>query len=97
MRFIRAERQRGKISEVLSDSPVQDQEPDATTFFAADVLHQALQQLDPSDREVLVLHYLQDLSTQELAAVVDCPVGTIKSRLYHARAALRRIIERKKL
>jgi RNA polymerase sigma-70 factor (ECF subfamily) len=43
------------------------------------------------------LHYLRDLSTRELAVVLECPAGTVKSRLYHARIALRRIIERKQL
>jgi RNA polymerase sigma-70 factor (ECF subfamily) len=53
--------------------------------------------LPPHHREILVLHYLRDLSTEELATVLDCPRGTIKSRLYHARLALRRVMERKEL
>jgi len=62
----------------------------------AEALHKALQLLPSEQREILVLHYLRDLSTQELAVVLDCPAGTVKSRLYHARIALRRIMERKR-
>lgn len=32
-----------------------------------------------------MLHYLEDYSIPEIAAILDCPEGTVKSRLYHAR------------
>ena len=96
-RFIRSERRRGDAAEAAADPVLKEQEADAPEPFAAEAIHQGLQRLEPEDREVLVLHYLRDLSMHELAAVLDCPVGTIKSRLYHARAALRRIIEKEVL
>ena len=96
-RFIRSERRRGDAAEAAADPVLKEQDADVPEPFAAEAIHQGLQRLEPEDREVLVLHYLRDLSTHELAAVLDCPVGTIKSRLYHARAALRRIIEKEVL
>jgi RNA polymerase sigma-70 factor (ECF subfamily) len=77
----------------------QAQEPSADSFDAldAEAVHRGLALLPPPQREILVLHYLRDLSTDELAVVLDCPRGTIKSRLYHARLALRRVMERKEL
>ena len=39
-------------------------------------------------REVLVLIELEELSYAETAAVLECPVGTVRSRLHRARAAL---------
>lgn len=45
------------------------------------------------EREVLVLHYLEDLSVQDCAQVCDVPVGTIKSRLNRARRLLRERVE----
>ncbi len=35
------------------------------------------------------LHFLEDLSVAEIARVVGCPVGTVKSRIYHAKRVLR--------
>ncbi len=45
--------------------------------------------LDPEHREVVVLRELQDLSYEEIAEIVGVPVGTVRSRLFRARAELR--------
>jgi len=57
-------------------------EPDRTD------LRGALAQIPRQFREVVVLHHLGDLSVEEVAAVLDVPVGTVKSRLSRGRAAL---------
>jgi RNA polymerase sigma-70 factor (ECF subfamily) len=51
-------------------------------------LHAAIQGLGAEHRTVVVLHYLADLPVDEVAAVLNVPVGTVKSRLSRARAAL---------
>lgn len=51
-------------------------------------LHTAVQQLGPEFRSVVVLHYLADLPVEEVASVLEIPVGTVKSRLSRARATL---------
>jgi RNA polymerase sigma-70 factor (sigma-E family) len=51
-------------------------------------LHDAIRTLGQDHRTVVVLHYLADLPVEEVAAVLDVPVGTVKSRLARARAAL---------
>lgn len=53
------------------------------------VVHEALAALPVGPREVLVLFYLHELSLQQLAEVLCIPVGTVKSRLFSARARLR--------
>lgn len=45
------------------------------------------------EREVLVLHYLEDLSVEDCAQVCGVPAGTIKSRLNRARRMLRENVE----
>jgi RNA polymerase sigma-70 factor (sigma-E family) len=51
-------------------------------------LHAAIGRLGQEHRTVVVLHYLADLPVDEVAAVLGVPVGTVKSRLARARAAL---------
>ena len=53
-------------------------------------MHDALARLPLTERDVLVLFYLQELTVSQLADVLDVPVGTVKSRLFRARQLLRR-------
>lgn len=61
------------------------------TFVEEDaaVLHRALDTLELRHREVLVLHFLEELTISEIAGVVGCPEGTVKSRIHHAKRALK--------
>ena len=53
------------------------------------VVLQAVDLLGPKHRLVVVLHYLNGLNLGEIAEVVDCPIGTVKSRLHYALRRLR--------
>lgn len=53
-------------------------------------VRRAVEELPFNQRAVVVLHYLSGLSLEEIAVVVECPLGTVKSRLYYARETLRR-------
>ena len=66
-------------------------EPSFTEDDAA-AIHQALDELAPKHREVLVLYFLEDFSLAETAAVVRCSEGTVKSRLYYAKKAMKKIL-----
>ena len=46
--------------------------------------------LSPASRAVVVLYYLHEMSLEETAAVLDVPLGTVKSRLSYGLEALRR-------
>jgi RNA polymerase sigma-70 factor (ECF subfamily) len=50
--------------------------------------------LSPASRAVIVLYYLHELSLVETAAVLEIPVGTVKSRLAYGLESLRRRLER---
>jgi RNA polymerase sigma-70 factor (ECF subfamily) len=54
-----------------------------------DEVDQALRRLDPGHRAVVALHYLLDMPLAEVAASLGIPVGTAKSRLQYALAAMR--------
>ncbi len=51
-------------------------------------LHRGLDALPPNHRAILVLRELEGLSYEEIAAAVDVPIGTVMSRLFHARRLL---------
>jgi RNA polymerase sigma-70 factor (ECF subfamily) len=54
-----------------------------------DLLYEAVNRLEFKQRATLVLFYLQDFSLAEIAEIMECPVGTVKSRLHYARENLR--------
>ncbi|MSR36598.1 MAG: RNA polymerase sigma factor [Gemmatimonadetes bacterium] len=56
---------------------------------AAETLWRGLERIGPDHREVLVLKELQGLRYPEIAAILDIPEGTVASRLFHARRALK--------
>jgi len=63
---------------------------DLTRRESIEHVRQAVLSLPPVFREVIVLCDLQDSSYDEAAAVLDCPVGTVRSRLSRGRAMLAR-------
>jgi RNA polymerase sigma-70 factor, ECF subfamily len=55
-------------------------------------LRRALEQLSPHMREVVLLCDLEELKYQEIAAILEVPIGTVMSRLARARRALRQLL-----
>ena len=70
----------------------ESEEPSFAQENAEDV-HRALSQLGVKQREVLVLHFLEDLSVAEIAGVIGCSEGTVKSRMHYAKRAMKEILE----
>jgi RNA polymerase sigma-70 factor, ECF subfamily len=57
----------------------------------------AIQQLPVEFREIIILREFEELSYQEIAAVLECPLGTVMSRLARARSKLRDLLSPKSL
>jgi DNA-directed RNA polymerase specialized sigma24 family protein len=57
-----------------------------------EVVREAIRQLPEGAREIIVLREYEDMSYQEIADLLDCPLGTVMSRLGRARARLRKLI-----
>jgi RNA polymerase sigma-70 factor (ECF subfamily) len=55
-------------------------------------VRKALACLTPRQREAVVLRYFLDMTEDEIAAAMDSPPGTVKSRLYRARESLRALL-----
>lgn len=52
-----------------------------------------LDQLPVAHRSVLLLHFVEDFSLEEIARITGTQLGTVKSRMHYARKALRKIME----
>lgn len=57
-------------------------------------LQDCMQQLSAVQRQVLELTFFDDCSYPEVAQIMDCPSGTVKTRVFHARKLLRECLER---
>jgi RNA polymerase sigma-70 factor (ECF subfamily) len=55
-----------------------------------------LNQLPLPQRSVLLLHFVEDFSLEEIAGITGIPIGTVKSRLHYAKKSLRKLLEEKK-
>jgi RNA polymerase sigma-70 factor, ECF subfamily len=60
---------------------------------AAELVHFALSRISPEHREVLTLLFLEEMTIGEIAQVIDCPEGTVKSRLHYASREILSVIE----
>lgn len=64
----------------------------AETRETGEILENALSRLDPGSRWIVLLSDVEGFSYEEVAALAEVPVGTVKSRLHRARMALRRML-----
>jgi RNA polymerase sigma-70 factor (ECF subfamily) len=55
-----------------------------------------LNQLPLPQRSVLLLHFVEDFSLEEIAGITGTPIGTVKSRLHYAKQSLCKLLEEKK-
>lgn len=59
------------------------------------LIQKALLQLPPEQRMLIVMHDMEGTSQQDIAQIMDIPVGTVKSRLHRVRATLKQIVQKK--
>jgi RNA polymerase sigma-70 factor (ECF subfamily) len=89
----------------LSDKPLEDEtgaipaqiDTDIELRAQLDELRSAVSQLPDEQRETLELVFIHGLSNHETAAVLNIPSGTVKSRLFRAKARLREWLEEKEI
>jgi RNA polymerase sigma factor (sigma-70 family) len=79
-----------EVPPVERDAPVPSHE---TEFAIVDQIERAFRRLTPQQRAILVLHHRLGYGDTDAAEILGIPVGTVKSRLNRAKAALRASLE----
>ena len=88
-------RRRSLVQRALDEGPTRP-EPEPHDEDDATRLRYGLRRIQPDSRAILSMHYLGQMNVNQIAMALDIPVGTVKSRLYHAREALKAALERRK-
>jgi RNA polymerase sigma-70 factor (ECF subfamily) len=90
-----------RIAHEEAGSPADQISPGRLRFDPAKALHNrelrerlntALEQLSETHRSVLLLREVEGLSYKEIAEVLECPEGTVMSRLFHARRQMQQLL-----
>ncbi len=82
----------GLTPEDLAADPADDPLGQLLRREEADALFALIETLPSPQRSVLLLHLLEEFSLDEIARITAVPVGTVKSRLHHAKRALRTLL-----
>jgi RNA polymerase sigma-70 factor, ECF subfamily len=82
-------------SDQVRDEAVLDDVPAAESAVPPEVMPELLNSdvLSPATRAVLSLHFQEEMSLPEVAAILEIPLGTVKSRLAYGLAALRKKLD----
>jgi RNA polymerase sigma-70 factor (ECF subfamily) len=86
--WLRRRREATTLDELTHLPAEGNPEEKAMASWRADQIQWALDQLSPKHRAVLELAFYHGLPYAEIAEIVDCPVGTVKSRVSYARKYL---------
>lgn len=92
-------RKRGRNpGEELTHDPEDDNTPTAMDLMLraenADEVRQCLERLSDNHRQVVHLVFYEELPYSEIAQIMDCPEGTVKTRMFHAKQSLKQCLSK---
>ncbi len=88
-------RRKRKLSELDQNIAVPNNtENDVFSSEDAAKIHRCLKELLPEYREVLMLRFLEQMSYEQISQVINCRLGTVKSRIHYAKLALKKEMEK---
>ncbi|KST67319.1 RNA polymerase subunit sigma [Mastigocoleus testarum BC008] len=82
-----------KLQNLSQQTPTHQQAPDLMELHYQDLVQRGLANLSFAYRTILVLHDLEQVPQREVAQILEIPLGTVKSRLFNARAAMRKYFQ----
>jgi RNA polymerase sigma-70 factor (ECF subfamily) len=84
---------RDHLQVITAQTPTQHHDRGLLELHYQDLVQRGLAHLSLEHRTVVVLHDLESVPQKTIAEILDIPVGTVKSRLFHARGALRQFLQ----
>jgi RNA polymerase sigma factor (sigma-70 family) len=86
--------ERSRLQTIGENISTQHDDPDMMQLHYQDLVRKGLSLLSEDHRSVLILHDLEELPQKEVAEILKIPIGTVKSRLFHARSGMRKFLEK---
>lgn len=83
----------GELDERMTDVSADMGERIVAAAQYREAVARCLRELSDRHRQVVHLAFFEDLPYTEIARILDCPPGTVKTRMYHARLSLRRCLQ----
>lgn len=92
--FYRSEKrhQHNELDEMIVD-PVSANEQMIEAAQHSKGVKSCIDKLGENQREIVQLTFYSELAYQEIAEIIECPVGTVKSRMHHAKDALKKCLQ----
>lgn len=84
---------RSRLQVIGTQTPTQQEAPDVMHLHYQDLVQRGLAHLSFDHRTILVLHDLEEIPQKQVSEILGIPLGTVKSRLFHARAAMRQFLQ----
>ena len=81
----------GKLALYTDITEIED-DAQNLSFDNAEQVHYGLSKISFPHREALTLFFLQDLTLEQIAEVLNISIGTVKSRLHYAKHALKEVL-----
>lgn len=93
--FLRRQRRESELLETVAlEARGAPEEPSApsTPDVLEPAVRDAMDRLSPAQRDVLQLRFWEKMPYQEIALILGCPLGTVRSRIHHAKRSLRQAL-----
>ncbi len=82
--------------EDVFEHPIEEHPDPKSSYIEEKLLvEKALESLSEEHRLVLILHIFEELTLEDISEVLEIPVGTVKSRIYHAKQKIRAFLKQK--
>ena len=92
-------RERARLSVPAEECSLRSREPEPDEFLdrqrMADAVEESMGRLSVPERAVLVLFYQEERAYEDIAAILDLPMGTVKTHLHRARQRLKTAVQEK--